>query len=110
MNSSWTGGQYSLYRVTFGIYLIIHFVELMPWGSELVSNVGALADGSKSPLLKLFPNILAVCDTPTFIDALLGFAVGLSLLFAIGWWDRVAAVLLWYIWACLHGRMPLITN
>jgi len=37
-------------------------------------------------------------------------AAGLSVLFAAGWHDRIAAVLLWYVWACLHGRMPLITN
>src|SRR5437588_563445 len=23
---------------------------------------------------------------------------------------RAPAVLLWYVWACLHGRMPLINN
>jgi hypothetical protein len=30
--------------------------------------------------------------------------------FAVGFHDRLAAVLLWYIWACLNGRMPLIGN
>src|SRR5262249_29596562 len=37
-------------------------------------------------------------------------AAALSVLFAVGCWDRVAAVMLWYIWACLHGRLPLISN
>jgi predicted DCC family thiol-disulfide oxidoreductase YuxK len=110
MKTGWTGGQYSVYRGIFGAYLFVHFLQLLPWGPELFSNQGVLKDGTLSPLLHLFPNILAVFDTPAFVQGLLAFAVGLSVLFAIGWHDRIAAVLLWYIWACLHGRMPLITN
>jgi predicted DCC family thiol-disulfide oxidoreductase YuxK len=30
--------------------------------------------------------------------------------FAAGWHDRPAAFLLWYAWACLFGRNPLIAN
>jgi hypothetical protein len=33
-----------------------------------------------------------------------------SILFAIGFHDRAAAALLWYVWACLLGRNPLISN
>jgi predicted DCC family thiol-disulfide oxidoreductase YuxK len=110
MKSGWTGGQYSLYRFVFGIYLLIHFVELLPWGPELFSNAGVLAEGSKSPLLHLFPNVLMVWDGPTFVYSFISLAVVLSVAFAIGWWDRLAAVGLWYILACLHGRLPLIIN
>lgn len=110
MKSGWTGGQYSVYRFVFGFYLFVHFVELLPWGPELFSNAGVLFDGAKSPLLHLFPNILAVFDGPPFVYGLLGVAIALTVLFAIGWRDRVAAVGLWYIIACLHGRMPLIIN
>ena len=42
--------------------------------------------------------------------ALLLFAVAASLLLAVGLHDRVAAVFLWYVWACLVGRNPLIAN
>ena len=110
MTSGWTGGQYSVYRGLFGAYLFVHFVELIPWGPELFSNRGALADASLSPLVRLFPNVLAFVDAPLFVQCLLAFAAGLSLLFAFGWRDRIAAVALWYVWACLHGRMPLIAN
>jgi predicted DCC family thiol-disulfide oxidoreductase YuxK len=34
----------------------------------------------------------------------------LSVFFAIGYFDRAAALALWYIWACLLGRNPLISN
>jgi predicted DCC family thiol-disulfide oxidoreductase YuxK len=110
MKNGWTGGQYSLVRAVFGTYLFVHFIQLAPWAAELFSNQGILADSRKSPLLHLFPNILALWDTPAFVTSLVTLAAILSIPFAIGWHDRIAAVALWYIWACLHGRMPLISN
>ncbi|MBY0546769.1 MAG: DCC1-like thiol-disulfide oxidoreductase family protein [Candidatus Obscuribacterales bacterium] len=108
--NGWTGGQYSLFRYIFGAYLFIHFLQLVPYGAELWSNQGALADGSASPLLGIFPNMFALCDTPGFVTGVLVAATGLSLMLALGWRDRLAAVLLWYIWACLFGRDPFISN
>jgi hypothetical protein len=110
MKNGWTGGQYSLVRVIFGLYLLVHFIHLAPWSAELFSNQGILADGRASPLLHLFPNVLALCDHPAFVTGLVITAAALSVAFAAGFHDRPAAVLLWYIWACLHGRMPLIAN
>jgi predicted DCC family thiol-disulfide oxidoreductase YuxK len=110
MKNGWTGGQYSVVRAIFGIYLFIHFAHLTPWAAEVFSNHGLLSDGRLSPLLFLFPNLLAIWDGPAFVTAFVIAAAGLSLLFAVGMWDRLAAVALWYIWACLHGRMPLIIN
>jgi hypothetical protein len=110
MSNGWTGGQYSVFRAVFGTYLFVHFVHLLPWGAELFSDRGALPRASDSPLVHLFPNVLALWDAPAFVTALLVTAAGLSVLFAAGLFDRVAAVTLWYVWACLHGRMPLISN
>jgi predicted DCC family thiol-disulfide oxidoreductase YuxK len=108
--NQWTGGQYSVFRAIFGTYLFVHFAQLMPWGAEMFSNRGMLPDGAASPLLRLFPNILALYDAPAFVMALLVFAAGSSLLFAIGLYDRAAAIALWYALACLFGRNPLIAN
>ncbi len=110
MTNGWSGGQYSLFRVIFGAYLFIHFGQLIPWGTELFSNQGVLPQASASPLIYVFPNILAVWDSPAFVTALLVMAAGGSVFFAIGYYDRVAAILVWYIWACLFGRNPLIAN
>jgi predicted DCC family thiol-disulfide oxidoreductase YuxK len=110
MKNGWTGGQYSLVRAILGLYLFVHFVELTLWAAELFSNQGLLPDGSASPLLHLFPNMFALWDGPTFVTGVVVAAAALSMLLAVGWHDRLAAVLLWYIWACLHGRMPLISN
>jgi predicted DCC family thiol-disulfide oxidoreductase YuxK len=110
MKNGWTGGQYSIFRAVFALYLLVHFLQLLPWGAELFSNRGALPDGSASPLLHLFPNILALNDSPGMVTALLTLGTLLSVLFGIGLYDRAAALGLWYIWACLFGRDPLISN
>jgi predicted DCC family thiol-disulfide oxidoreductase YuxK len=110
VSNHWTGGQYSLFRAAFGTYLCVHFAQLVPWGAELFSDVGVLPRAGDSPLLRLFPNVLALADGPAFVTGMLIGAAACSLLFAIGLADRIAALLLWYVWACLHGRLPLISN
>lgn len=76
----------------------------------MFSNVGALSQSTLSPLARLFPNVLVLFDAPWQVAALLGAAAAASLLFAIGLLDRSAAIFLWYVWACLLGRNPLISN
>lgn len=110
MRNGWTGGQYSLFRFLFGTYLFAHFAGLVPWGGELFSNRGVIPDGATSPLLHAFPNVLALSDAPAFVTALLVAAACLSVAFAAGIRDRPAALALWYVWACLLGRNPLISN
>ena len=110
LRNGWTGGQYSCFRAIFGIYLCVHFAELVPWGPEMFSNTGVIPEASASPLLYLFPNILAVFDSPFFVTVFLLSGTLLSVCFAVGYFDRAAALGLWYIWACLLGRNPLISN
>jgi predicted DCC family thiol-disulfide oxidoreductase YuxK len=110
MKNGWTGGQYSMFRAVFALYLLVHFLQLLPWGAGLFSNRGVLPDGSASPLLHLFPNVLALDDSPGMVTGLLTLGSLLSVLFGIGLYDRAAALGLWYIWACLFGRNPLISN
>ncbi len=105
-----SGLLYSCFRATLGIYLTVHFIALIPWGAETFSNAGMLADGSASPLLRAFPNVLAIVDSPTAVTALLVSAALGSVLFAIGLWDRPAALWCWYALACLFGRNPLTAN
>ncbi len=106
----WTGGQYSLYRSIFGLYLLQHFALLLPWGSELFSHQGVLPDKAVSPFLKLFPNVFLLSDAPWFVSLCIGSGVLASIFFAIGKFDRIAALLLWYLLAILFGRNPLISN
>ena len=110
MKNGWTAGQYSLYRAVFGGYLFVHYCGLVAWGPELFSSAGVLPNPWISPLARLFPNILVVWDSPGFVQFVLILAAAMSVLFAIGLWDRVAAVTLWYVSTCLVDRNPLITN
>ena len=110
LRNGWTGGQYSVFRALFGAYLCVHFTELVPWGTEMFSDRGVIPQAEASPLLHLFPNILAVYDSPFCVTVFLLAGVLLSVAFAIGYFDRAVALGLWYIWACLLGRNPLISN
>ncbi len=95
MKNGWTGGQYSLYRAIFGAYLLIHFASLLPWAGELFSNRGVLP-ADASPLLRLFPNVLALNDSPLMAQALIATAAIASIFFLIGLYDRTAAIVFWY--------------
>jgi len=94
----------SLVRAIFGIYLFIHFASLIPWANEVFAEVLPRA---ASPLLHLFPNILAVADVATPLLVIVTIA---SLFFSAGRFDRIAAIVMWYVLACLFGRNPLISN
>jgi predicted DCC family thiol-disulfide oxidoreductase YuxK len=110
MKNGWTRGQFLIFRVVFGFYLVYHFLSLLPWGAELFSYKGVLPQGAMSPLFRLFPNVFLLSDSPHFVQACLVAAAILSLFLTVGRYDRVVAVLLWYLWACLYGRNPLIGN
>ncbi|MDP2228428.1 MAG: DCC1-like thiol-disulfide oxidoreductase family protein [Moraxellaceae bacterium] len=110
MNNAWTGGQYSLYRLLFGTYLLVHFLHLLPWAAETFSHAGMLADATQSPLWSVFPNVLALSDSPLAVQALVLSAAVAAIAFMLGWRDRIAAFWLWYVLACLFTRNPLIAN
>lgn len=106
----WTWNQYAVFRVLLGGYLIVHFAHLLPWGVELFSSQGMLADAELSPLIGVFPNVLGWLDSPVAVVALLVAGIAGAVLLVIGRWDRVAAVCLWLLLASLFGRNPLIAN
>jgi len=105
-----SGRQFAWFRVTFGLYLAIHFAHLLPWGRELFSRDGVLPDAALNPTYGILPNALARCDSPGAVTVFLGVMVVLSVLFALGIARRTAAVVLWYGWACLFNRNVLISN
>lgn len=110
MTREWTGGQYSVFRALLGAYLFIHFAHLLPWGAEVFSRQGMLARGDASPLFHVFPSVLLLSDAPWVVSALLATGALAALLLAIGLHDRPAAVVAWYVLACLFTRNPLIAN
>jgi len=69
-----------------------------------------IGEASASPLYALFPNPLFLWDTPMVAIAMTVLGAALSLAFETGFRDRIASVMLWFIWACLFTRNPLIGN
>lgn len=94
----WSGGQYSLARVVFGLGLIgLFLVEL------------AALDRSGTGHVPLFPNLLVAMDPPlSIVPGALAVASGLLL--AWGWHDRIAALALLYLWLCLWERQPVAAS
>lgn len=100
---------YAALRATLGAYLCVHFVQLGPWAVELFSRDGMLP-ADASPLMGVIPNVLGLGDAPWMAVALVGLGAVASVALAAGLKDRLAALVLWYVWACLFGRNPLISN
>jgi predicted DCC family thiol-disulfide oxidoreductase YuxK len=110
VSNGWTGGQYSVLRAIFGACLCVQFLRTIGWGAEGFSRVALLPDARSSPLARLLPNILDVWSSPAAAPALLAVGAALSLLLAIGWWDRTAAVGIGYLGACFFVRSPLLAS
>ena len=110
MANGWTANQYRLFRALLGMYLFVHFAQLLPWAVEVFSNEGMLPDATQSPLFAIVPNVLALADTPGFLVGMVVAGGIASLAFASGYYDKLAGVFLWYVLACLFGRNPLIAN
>lgn len=109
--NGWTGPSFSAVRVVFGAYLFVHFAGLVPWAAELFSSAGMLPDASVSPLAAIpVPNPLREFDAPAVATAVVSLGAALSLAFAAGYRDRIAAFGLWLVLACLFDRNPLIAN
>ena len=110
MANGWTTNQYRLFRVLLGTYLFVHFAALVPWAGEVFSNAGMLADATRSPLFGIVPNVLALAGGPQFVIGLVAAAAIAAACFACGYLDKLAAIFMWYVLACLFARNPLIAN
>jgi len=105
-------GQFALFRILFGAYLLQHFLWLLPSGVELFSTAGILGDPQLNPTHGVLPNPLATPwgGTPAFVTGFIAVLALLSAAFMAGIWRGLAALLLWYGWACLFNRNNLISN
>jgi len=111
LSNGWTGGQYSLFRLIFGTWLFFYFLFPAPRSAERLADAGSSVEVTGSLLYQVapyFPNIFNVGNATIFVTGLLLAAAGLSLAFAIGWHDRIAAILLAYLWVCLLSRGQLV--
>ncbi|MBA3960817.1 MAG: hypothetical protein H0X40_02815 [Chthoniobacterales bacterium] len=69
-----------------------------------------LPDARLNLTFGLFPNPLALWDSPAVVTVFLVLLLLAALAFAGGICRRSAAIFLWFGWACLFNRNNLITN
>ena len=105
--SSW---HFAIFRILFGLYLAIHFFDLIPYAAEIWSGSGNIPKPEILPTYGVFPNVLFWFTAPIFAKGFLGFLCLVSIFFMVGFWRRTSALVLWYGWACLLGRNPFIAN
>lgn len=103
-------GQFALFRILFGLYLVQHFLFLIPDGAELFSDQGVLADASINPTHRILPNPLEWWDSPAIVSTFIGGLALLSFLLVVGVGRRAVVLLIWFGWACLFNRNNLISN
>lgn len=102
--------QFTIFRIVFGLYLVCHFAALLPYGAELFSNTGLIADPSLNPTHGIFPNPLALWDSPTAVTLTLSLAIIAALLFTAGIGRIWMALILWFLTAAFFHRNNLTSN
>lgn len=95
-----------IFRIILGIYLTCHFTDLIPYAEELFGSQMPY-DYKLSPLYGIFPNILNYNINATYFLMFLTF---LSICLTLEIMPRLTAFLLWYGWAALFNKNPLISN
>ncbi len=102
--------MFAIFRVLLGLYLIVHFLHLVPWGTEVFGDNGTLYSSSVSPLMGIMPNPLNILGESYFISLLLLIGAISGTLIVLGKWDRIGAAISMVVLAWLYQRNPLIAN
>ncbi|MBT8343570.1 MAG: DUF393 domain-containing protein [Sulfurovum sp.] len=102
--------QFAFFRVIFGLYLLIHFIYLIPVSGEIWSSSGLISDVKLNLTYGVFPNILYLFDSTFAVTLFVSIMALLSFFVMIGFFRRTSSLLLWYGWACLFHQNNLILN
>lgn len=96
--------QFAVWRILFGLFLLIYFLRLLPYSKEIYSSRGILVSASSNLSYNLFPGPLSYFDSPDFIIGFMIVLILLSICFTIGFYRRIASFLLWFGWFSLFNR------
>jgi predicted DCC family thiol-disulfide oxidoreductase YuxK len=111
IDKDYTPYQFTIFRIVFGLYLLWHFLVLLPDSIELFSSVGIIPTPSLNFTYPIAPwNPLYYIDSPGVILSFLGLCIMLSAVLIVGWQRQIVCLLLWFLWACLFNRNNLISN
>ena len=110
ISTAYSPYQFALFRISFGPYLVQHFLLLFPCAAEVFSNQGMLPDPTLITTWGLLPNVFGIVGSGRGAEIILGVLTFLACLFTLGVFRRGSSLLLWYGWACLLGRNIFISN
>lgn len=94
-----------IFRILLGLYLTVHFAELIPYTEELFGSQMPY-DYKLSPIYGIFPNVLDYVSATYFVV----FLTLVAITFTLEIYPRTTAFVLWYGWAALFNRNVLIAN
>lgn len=94
-------------RALLGAWLVVHFARIALHAEELVSPSGALV-GSAGPCFRSVPSPFWLSETPAVVSAMGALGVAAGLLVAVGFRDRVAALVCAWLIAAFLARDPLV--
>ena len=94
-----------IFRILLGIYLTFHFSQLISYAEELFGS-DMPYDYKLAPTYKILPNVLDYINASYFVILL----TVVSVMFTFELYPRICAFVLWYGWAALFNRNPLIHN
>lgn len=92
-------------RIVLGIYLIFHFAQIIPYAEELFGNDMPFYY-KLSPIYGILPNVLDIVNATYFVI----FLTFISIMLTLERYPRICSFILWYGWAALFNRNPLIHN
>ncbi|MCB9760032.1 MAG: HTTM domain-containing protein [Alphaproteobacteria bacterium] len=96
-------GVFIAFRVGVGLFLLQHFLRLLPYAPALFSDQGMFPDPGYAFWI-LFPSPLRFFGSPAAATAFVALNAALALAFALGLGRRGVALGLWYGLASLAAR------
>lgn len=102
--------QFAFFRIIFGVYLIWHFILLIPFSAELFSSEGILGDPKLNLTYGIFPSPFWISDSSYTAIFMTSIGALLSISFTLGYKRKISAFIIWYILASLFNRNMLISN
>ena len=106
----YTPKQFAIFRVIFGLYLILHTSCLFIYAPDVFGRTGMLPDPSLNFTYGYFPDPLYFIDSPTAIYGVFTLFLLLSACFVFGIYRRTVSFILWFLWAALYNRNNFILN
>jgi hypothetical protein len=100
-----------IFRTLLGIYLMVHFIDLIPWAFEMYGHGQLLSSAKLNLSYGAFPNIMLLFNSSSLlIQIYIGSLAFSSLLLIFNIYAVFNCVYLWYGWSCLFNSNNLTLN